>query len=169
MIETAARPEKAWGEQDELASGLCRRGVRLGVEALNEDTLDARDVDEIKGESPSAGAVQTGGSILVPQPDEFLGLAELGPGEVSLEQTGGKSAGVFAEGLGLANATVGVSHGVGGFLLGIEAVVGRALTGRLSGVSLDEFSAVKDSHELGVAPHVYFAANILGGGVVQRV
>jgi hypothetical protein len=51
------------------------------VELLEQDGLDAADVDELEGEGPAAGLVHAGPPVLGAEAEELLGLAELGPGD----------------------------------------------------------------------------------------
>src|SRR5438876_392367 len=128
MVEASRGTQEAGGAQeDELPSGA---GRRRGREPLLEDDLDPADVDEIEVQRPLAGAVEARTAILVAEPQELLGLAEIGPGERRDKQALEKAADVGPETPPLANHAVRIAHGVGGELLGIVIVVGGAAARR---------------------------------------
>lgn len=68
VSETSRGAQEATGDQAKL---LCLAGCGrfgLALEALEDDVLDAADVDEIEAQSAPAGAVDPVASVLIDEP-----------------------------------------------------------------------------------------------------
>ena len=69
-----------WDGQRDLRQGLLFQG-------LHQDAFQAADVDEVHLQSPTAGGVQALGGVALPQPEELVALANLGPGHLAFKKT----------------------------------------------------------------------------------
>ncbi len=70
--------EEAGRERDQLPL----RGRRIvAVEARDHDLLDALDVEELEGQCPAAGGVESLEAVALGQAQELLRLAQLRPRE----------------------------------------------------------------------------------------
>jgi hypothetical protein len=101
---------------------------------LEEDGLDAMDIDELEGQGMPAGGVQPRPAVLGAEAKELLGLAELGPGHGSGEEGFHEPAEVGSLTLGPADHALGVPEGVVGELGRVVAVVRGPAAWWLGGV-----------------------------------
>lgn len=163
MSEAALGSQEPCGQQGDLTRGLCR-GFAQGSQ---QDVLHPLDVDDIEGQGPAAGFLQAMRAVLLGQAHEFLGLTKLGPGKVSGEKFLGEAADVSPELLGLADHVIGIPAGIGAEFLGIVVVVGRASSGRLRSMGLDQLTAEVDAHQVAISADGDLLAMILGGNRVE--
>jgi hypothetical protein len=152
VSEAAPRALEAKVDGDDLGFATGFEGERELVEVLEQDGLDAADVDELEGQGAAAGEVETKPAVLGTETKELLGLAQLGPGHGSGEEFLGTLPDVGPMTLGLADHPLGITERIGSELSGVIVVVRGPATRRLSGVSLHQGSVHIDAHELGVAP-----------------
>lgn len=95
-------------------------GRRFAVERLEEDALDAADIDEVVSERALAGGIEAFATVAFTEGDELLAGAELGPGKRPLEELLGEGPDVRAEFARPAYDAVGSTQGVGCLLYGID-------------------------------------------------
>jgi hypothetical protein len=148
MHETARSPGEA-GRQRHDSAALGRAGLALQRRA--DDVLDAADGEQLEAEGPRTGGIDAGGAVALGQPEQFLGLAQARPGEGATQEHLDELADGGPDLLGLADAGVGRAHGVGGALRGVVGVVSGPPAGGLERMDLDEFPAVIDPDEAGIA------------------
>ena len=166
MGEVLRGAEEAGREQHELSGDL---GVAEGLEAVQDDALEALDVHEVEGEGPAAGGVEAGEAVLVAQAQELLGLAQLGPREGPGEELLGEAADVLALTPRLADHALRVAHGVGGPLGRVVVVVGGAAALGDPRVGLGALAVDIDPDQLRVPPHPDGLAHVPGGDRVERL
>ncbi len=64
--------------------GFVRARQRADVlEVLNDDLLDPLDIVQVEGQGAAAGLIDSLPAVLLPQAQELLALAQLGPGELT--------------------------------------------------------------------------------------
>lgn len=143
MGEAALGPEKPGRQRCDPAWSLRGRPF----ERVEEEGLDPPDVDEVEDQGAAAGFFQSAGSVLLGQAQKLLRLTELGPGEVSGEELFREAADAFPKFLGLGLHVVGIPAGVGAGFFGVIVVVGRASSGRLWRMNLDQLSPEEDAHQ----------------------
>lgn len=165
MSEAALGSQELCGQQGNLAWGLCG----WFAQSSQQDVLHPLDVDDLEGQGPDAGFLETARTVLLGEAYEFLGLAQLGPGKVSGEEFLGEPTDIAPEFLGLADHVVGIPAGIGAEFLGIVIVVGRAPSGRLRSMDLDQLTPEKDPHQRTISADGDLLAAILGGNRVEGI
>lgn len=165
MSEAALGSQEPRRQQGDLTRGLCRGFAQ----SSQQDVLDPLDVDDLEGQGPDAGFLETAHTVLLGQADEFLGLTQLGPGKVSGEEFLGEPVDIAPEFLGLADHVVGIPAGIGAEFLGVVIVVGRAPSGRLRSMDLDQLTLEEDAHQRTISADGDCLATILGGNRVERL
>lgn len=165
MGEAVLGPQEPCGQHGDLTWGLCG----WLAQGTQKDVFHPLDVDEIEGQGSAAGFLDTVGTILLGQAHELLGLTQLGPGKVSGEELLGEATYVLSEFLGFADHVVGIPAGVGAKFLGIVAVIGRASTGRLRNMGLDQLTPEEDAHQGAISADSDLLATILGGNRVEGI
>lgn len=129
---------------------LSSLGVRVAsveAESLDDDTLDALDVDEVEAERAPASCIHALRPVLVDESEEFLTLPQLGPREIPRKQQFGEFAAGGSSLLRALDDAVGIAHGVRGILRWVVLPVGIPTSGRHPRVSFDELTAVIDAYE----------------------
>ena len=131
MGEAALRALEPKPDGDDLGFALGLEGERGLIEILEQDGLDAVDVDEVEGQGPAAGEVETKPAVFIAHAKELLSLADLGPGHGSGEKVSGELPDVSAMTLGLADhpdAAIGDEVTLWGEELPVEQVARLAGT-----------------------------------------
>ena len=96
-------------DRDDLGFALGLEGERELVEILEQNGLDAVNVDEFKGQSAAAGEVETKPAVFTAHAKELLGLADLGPGHGPGEKLSGEHPDVWPMTLSLADHALGIA------------------------------------------------------------
>lgn len=165
MSEAALGSQELCGQQGDLAWGLCG----WFAQSSQQDVLHPLDVDDLEGQGPDAGFLETARTVLLGQAYEFLGLAQLGPGKVSGEEFLGEPTDIAPEFLGLADHVVGIPAGIGAEFLGIVIVVGRAPPRRLRSMDLDQLTPEEDAHQRTISADGDLLAAIIKGNRVEGI
>ena len=148
MSEAAPRALEARLDGDDFGFAPGLEGERELVEVLEQDGLDAADVDEFEGQGPAAGEVETKPAVLGSQAKELLGLADLGPGHGPREKLRGERPDVRSMTLGLADHPLGITERVGRELSGVIVVVRGPTARRHAGMGLHQGSVHVDANQL---------------------
>jgi len=113
---------------------------------VQDDPFDAVHVEQVEGQSALAGLVHSVATVLLGQAQEFLGLAQVGPGEGSGQQGAQEAADVFALLASLPDQAVRIAAGVGSQRIRVVLVVCTAMAGELHGMGLNELALGVDTH-----------------------
>jgi hypothetical protein len=134
------RSRKARGQW--FLSSLFRRFFR---QTFLDNLLNTAHVDQVKSKRTIAGFFHPLFPVPVGEPDELLGLPELGPGEGPREEEFGKMSCGRADLFGPVDIVGAAPHGIGGLLLWIISKVCGPLPLRNRRMGLDEAALVIDA------------------------
>src|SRR5215469_3890732 len=164
-----ARNEVFGGAQElqRLLSSNDGLGFLLRFQPLFQNALDAVDVQEVEVQSSPASRVQTSGAVALGQAQQLLRLAQTAPGELAAQKLIGEIAGGRPEFLGPLAVVVGPALGVGSPAVRIIGVVGRAASGQLPFMGLDQLAADIDTHQGAIAADIDLAADPARGNRIQ--
>ena len=139
------------------------RGLLL-FQGLEQDALDAPDVDEVHVQGPTTGGVQALGCVALTQAQELVALPDSRPGQGTVEEPLGEFG---HRGTLLGSAAldaVGSPEGVGAQLGGVVGRVGGSAAPGLAGVDLKELAPVVDTHQLQAQADLHLLPGRAQGG-----
>ena len=161
------RAEKLQSELGLLSDDGLRFGLRF--QPLFENALNAVDIQQVELESPSASRLQTNRAVALGQTQQFLRLAQTAPGELAAQKLFGEIASGSSQLPGPLAVVVGPAPGLGNPVIGIIGVIGRAASGRLARMRLDQLAARIDAHPGAISADIHRAADPACGNRVQRL
>src|SRR5215469_14447121 len=139
----------------------------LRFQSLFQNALDAIDVQEIEVQGTSASSVYTIGAVALGQTQQLLGLAQTAPGKFTAQKFIGEIAGGSSEFPGPLAVVVGPTQGVGSSAVRIIGVVGRAASGQLPFMGLDQLAVEIDTHQGAITADIDLAADPPCGNRIQ--